>query len=606
MKNPTRLTLRLALPLLLAGCAPSTPPVPPAPTAAEARAFVEQADAGYRERIVAMGRASWDYSTNITPENEKASAAAEEAYMAFVSATVKQARTFDGVADLDPDTARKLHLIKVSTTLPAPSDPARRGELAALAAELTGLYGAGKHCAPDGACRDLGDLEKILGESRDYDTQLEAWTAWRTVSSPMRPKYQRFVELGNEGATDLGFSDMGALWRSGYDMSPAELESEVDRLWGQVKPLYQQLHCHVRAKLSETYGPDKVPPTGPIPAHLTGNMWAQSWENLYPVLEPHPGQPSLDVTKALRDKGYDELKMVRLAEGFFTSMGMDPLPATFWERSMFTKPEGRDVVCHASAWDVEVNDDLRIKMCIKIDMEDLIVLHHELGHNYYFHYYTNQPMLYQNGAHDGFHEGIGDTLALSITPAYLHRVGLLDEVSDSDEAVLNKQMLDALQKVAFLPFSRVVDQWRWDVFSGKVTPDAYNAHWWKLREGLQGVASPVPRSESDFDPGAKYHIPGNTPYLRYFLAHILQFQFHQALCEAAGHQGPLHTCSIHGSAAAGDKLKAMLAMGASRPWPDAMEAVAGTRQMDAGPMLAYFAPLSAWLEQQNAGRDCGW
>jgi peptidyl-dipeptidase A len=494
----------------------------------------------------------------------------------------------------------------VSTTLPAPSDPARRAELAALAAELTGMYGAGKHCAPDGAGRDLGDLEKILGESRDYEAQLEAWAAWRSVSVPMRPKYQRFVELGNEGAVDLGFSDMGALWRSGYDMSPAELEAEVDRLWGQVEPLYKQLHCHVRAKLSETYGADRVPATGPIPAHLTGNMWAQSWENLYPVLEPHPGQPSLDVTRALREKGYDELKMVRLAEGFFTSMGLDPLPATFWERSMFTKPEGRDVVCHASAWDVELNDDLRIKMCIKIDMEDLIVLHHELGHDYYFHYYTNQPVLYQNGAHDGFHEGIGDTLALSITPAYLHQVGLLDEVSDSDEAVLNKQMLDALQKVAFLPFSRVVDQWRWDVFSGKVGPDAYNAHWWKLREGLQGVAAPIPRSEADFDPGAKYHIPGNTPYLRYFLAHILQFQFHQALCEASGHQGPLHTCSIHGSTAAGDKLKAMLAMGASRPWPEAMQAVAGTREMDAGPMLAYFAPLSAWLEAQNAGRDCGW
>jgi peptidyl-dipeptidase A len=598
----------LALPLLLAACAPpAPPPPPPGPTAADAAAFVQRADDDLRRHIIAREKAGWDYATNITPETEAAAAKAEEAFMAFLSAAVKEARTFDGLADLDADTARKLHLLKLATSLPAPDDAARRSELAGIAAELTGMYGKGKHCAPDGSsCRDLGDLELILAESRDYDAQLEAWAAWRTVSPPMRPKYERFVTLANEGASELGFSNVGAMWRSGYDLPPDAVEAEVERLWKQVEPLYRQLHCHVRAKLTEQYGADKVPPTGPIPAHLTGNMWAQSWENLYPMLEPHPGQPSLDVTKALRDKGYDELKMVRLAEGFFTSMGLDPLPQTFWERSMFTKPEGRDVVCHASAWDVEMNDDLRIKMCIKVDMEDLITLHHELGHNYYFHYYTHQPALYQQGAHDGFHEGIGDTLALSITPAHLHQVGLLDEVSDSDEAVLNKQMLDALQKVAFLPFSRVVDQWRWDVFAGKVQPDAYNAHWWALRERHQGIASPIPRSEADFDPGAKYHVPGNTPYLRYFFAHILQFQFHQALCEAAGHQGPLHTCSIHGSKVAGDKLKAMLAMGASRPWPEAMEAVAGTRQMDAGPMLAYFAPLQAWLEEQNAGRECGW
>lgn len=527
--------------------------------------------------------------------------------MAFISATVREAARFDGIADLDADTARRLSRIKLATALPAPDDPERRGELARFSAELTGMYGKGKHCAPDGtACRDLGDLEKVLAESRDYDAQLEAWAAWRTLSPAMRPKYQRFVELGNQGAAELGFADLGAQWRSGYDMPPDALTAEVDRLWGQVEPLYRQLHCHVRATLAERYGADKVPLDGPIPAHLTGNMWAQSWENLYPMLEPHPGQPSLDVTRALRDKGYDELKMVRLAESFFTSMGLDPLPNTFWERSMFTKPEGRDVVCHASAWDVEMNDDLRIKMCIKVDMEDLITIHHELGHNYYFHYYTHLPALYQDGAHDGFHEGIGDTLALSITPSYLHRVGLLDEVSDSDEAVLNKQMLDALQKVAFLPFGLVIDEWRWDVFSGKVGPEAYNAHWWALRERRQGIGAPIPRSEEHFDPGAKYHIPGNTPYLRYFLANILQFQFHQALCEAAGHEGPLHTCSIHGSTQAGDRLKAMLAMGASRPWPEALYAVAGTRQMDAGPLLTYFEPLRAWLEERNAGRTCGW
>lgn len=577
------------------------------PTAADAAAFVKRADDGFRKQWVAVETAGWAYSTNITDETEAASAKADEELMAFISATVAEAKTYDGVEGLDEDTARMLHLIKISTALPAPDDAAKRAELAGLAAELTGMYGKGKHCDPAGeSCRDLGDLETILAESDDYDTLLEAWTAWRTISPPMKDKYARFVELSNEGARELGFSDLGAMWRSGYDMTPAELETETDRLWNQVKPLYEQLHCHVRAELAKKYGADKVPLDGPIPAHITGNMWAQSWEYLYDDLEPYPGQPSLDITKALQEKGYDEVKMVKAAEGFFTSMGMDPLPETFWERSMFTKPDDREVVCHASAWDVEMNDDLRIKMCIDIDMEDFVTIHHELGHDYYYHYYTDKPALYQQGANDGFHEGIGDTLALSITPAYLNQIGLLDEVSDSDEAVLNKQMLDALQKISFLPFGRMIDQWRWDVFSGKTAPAEYNDHWWELREQYQGVGAPGPRPADAFDPGAKYHIPANTPYLRYFLAHILQFQFHKALCEAAGHEGPLHTCSIYGSTEAGDKLKAMLAMGASKPWPDALEQIAGTRQMDAGPLVEYFAPLEAWLKEQNKDRECGW
>lgn len=607
--------LTAVLPSLAACPAPPSPDAPStdgpavaadAPTVAEAMAFADAADAGFRKHWIETERAGWAYATNITPETEAASAAADEALMAFVSETVAKARTFDGVSGIDEAHARKLHLIKIATSLPAPDDAAKRAELAGLAAGLTGMYGKGKHCDESGSCRDLGDLEKVLATSRDYDAQLEAWTAWRSISPPMRDKYARFATLGNEGAKELGFDDLGALWRSGYDMTPAEVEAEADRLWGQVEPLYKELHCHVRATLADTYGTDKVPVDGPIPAHLTGNMWAQSWENLYPLLEPHPGQPSLDVTAALQAKGYDEIKMVKTAEGFFTSLGLDPLPETFWERSMFTKPDDREVVCHASAWDVEMNDDLRIKMCIKVDMEDLITLHHELGHNYYYHYYTDKPALFQQGAHDGFHEGVGDTLALSITPSYLHRIGLLDEVSESDEAVLNKQMLDALQKISFLPFGRMIDQWRWDVFSGAATPDNYNAHWWKLREKYQGVAAPVPRTEADFDPGAKYHIPANTPYLRYFFAHILQFQFHQALCAEAGHEGPLHTCSIYGSTQAGDKLKAMLAMGASKPWPDALQAIAGTRQMDAGPLRAYFEPLEAYLKKQNEGRTCGW
>ena len=583
---------------------------PAGPTVEEAQAFAKRADQGFREHWVALELAAWDYYTNITDENQARMSAEDEKLMAFVAEIVPESRKYAGVEGLDAESARILELIPRATVLPAPNDEAKRKELAEISSWLTGAYGKGKYCSDPGdetTCRDLGALSKVLAESRDYDEQLEAWQGWRTTSVDMRPRYQRFAELGNEGAKELGFDDLGALWRSQYDMTPAEVEAEVERLWQQVQPLYEQLHCHTRAKLSETYGPDKVPLDGPIPAHLTGNMWAQSWEGLYPILEPHPGQPSLDVTQALREKGYDEIKMVKTAEGFFTSLGMDPLPETFWERSMFTKPADRDVVCHASAWDVGMNGDLRIKMCIKVDMEDLITLHHELGHNYYYHYYGHQPALFQQGAHDGFHEAIGDAIALSITPAVPQGGrACSSKISENDKGVINKQMQDALQKIAFLPFGKLIDQWRWDVFSGRAAPDQYNARWWELREQYQGVASPIPRSEDDFDPGAKYHIPANTPYLRYFFAHILQFQFHKSLCEAAGHEGPLHTCSIYGSTEAGDKMKAMLAMGTSQPWPDALEAIAGTRQMDAAALVEYFGPLQAWLEEQNKDRQCGW
>jgi peptidyl-dipeptidase A len=571
----------------------------------DARAFVGQVDTDLRALWIEAETKAWDQATNITPETEKAAAEAHEKVMAYLNKTIPEAAKFDGT-EVDEDTRRQLDLLKRATSLPAPSDAAQRKELAALATEMQSMYGKGKYCKTEKDCRDLGTLSDVLANSRKYDELLDAWVGWRTISKPMRAKYQRFAELANAGAKEINYGDTGQLWRSGYDMSPAELEQEVERLWQQVRPLYEQLHCHVRAKLAKKYGKKRVPKDGLIPAHLLGNMWAQEWANIYPLMEPHKGQPSINVTKALNDNSYDATKMVKQAESFFVSLGLDPLPATFWERSMLVKPEDRDVVCHASAWDPAYADDLRIKMCIKINMEDLVTIHHELGHNYYYHYYYKLPVLYQAGAHDGFHEGIGDTLALSVTPKYLKQIGLLKEVSDDDKAVINKQMQDALDKIAFLPFGVMIDKWRWGVFSGDIKPENYNAAWWELRKQYQGIAPPVERSEEDFDPGAKYHIPANTPYLRYFLARILQFQFHKALCESAGHEGPLHTCSIYDSKEAGKKLQAMLEMGASKPWPDALETVAGTRKMDAGPLMEYFQPLSGYLEQQNKGRTCGW
>jgi peptidyl-dipeptidase A len=608
-------TFSLALAAVLAAAsAPSSAKAQSstAPTAADARKFVEQASDELKRLSVRASTAEWIKSTYITDDTEQNAASLNEDVMAYLSKVIPEAARFDGVK-ADAQTQRMLKLVKLYSTMPAPRDVAKRRELAEIAARLEGLYGKGKVCpqAKSGEtappCKDILAIEEIFAKSRNPAELLEAWNGWHGISREMRPLYARYVELVNEGAREIGFSDAGALWRSGYDLTPAELEKDVDRLWGEVKPFYDELHCFVRGRLQQTYGKELVQDGKPIPAHLLGNIWAQGWENLYKDLEPYPGIGSTDLDTVLVEQGYDAVKMARTAEAFFTSLGLAPLPDTFWQRSMLTKPQDREVVCHASAWDVTFSGDLRIKMCIRPTEEDFITLHHELGHNYYQRAYLGQPYLFQDSANDGFHEALGDTISpLSMTPTYLEKVGLAKGVAADEKSVINFQLKKALEGVAFLPFGRLMDQWRWDVFSGKVKPAQYNAHWWTLRRKFQGVDAPGPRSEGDFDPGAKYHIPANVPYLRYFLARIYQYQFHQALCAAAGWKGPLHACSIYGSKAAGDRLNAMMALGRSKPWPEEMKAITGQAKADATPMLAYYAPLRAWLKKQNAGQKCGW
>ena len=604
------MTPRTALLLVAASCAtPSASPDGaagrPRPTADEAQAFVKKADETLRKLSVRSATAEWIKNTHITDDTERNAAAANEDLLAWVTSAIQQAARYDGL-QLPADVRRQIHLLKLSAGLPAPDDARKRGELTALSAKLEGMYGKGKYCKAENDCKDLQALEKILKTSRNEPELREAWLGWHKISVEMRPLYRRLVELGNEGARELGFKDVGSIWRGGYDMPAEEIARETDRLWGQVKPLYDALHCHVRARLADKHGAEVVKPGEPIPAHLLGNMWAQSWDHVYPLVEPYPGAVNLDVEKGLRKGGYDAIKMAKLAESFFTSLGLDALPKTFWERSLFVKPRDREVVCHASAWDVTSDGDLRIKMCIQPTEEDLQTLHHELGHDYYFMYYHKLPILFQAGANDGFHEAIGDAIQHSINPAYLKQVGLLDGLPKDEKGLVNVQMKEALAKVAFLPFGKLIDQWRWRVFDGTTPPERYNAAWWELKRTLQGVKPPAERSEADFDPGAKYHIPASVPYLRYFIAHILQYQFHRALCRVAGHQGPLHQCSIYGNKAAGERLRAMLAMGASRPWQDALEAFSGERAMDASAVLEYFAPLKKWLDEQNTSRTCGW
>jgi peptidyl-dipeptidase A len=572
----------------------------------EVRAFLDRAEAQLENVWQDEARASWVKSNFITYDTDILAAQAAERSTALSVSLAKEAAGYQGLA-LPEDLSRKLLLLRLALVVPAPGDPAKTKELAALESGMESAYGRGKYCPETmkGECWDLPAMEKILAESRDPKLLLEIWKGWHEVGVPLRKDYVRYVELGNEGARELGFDDLGAMWRSKYDMPEDALAKELDRLWEKVKPLYVSLHAYVRRRLVETYGKDLVPLDGPIPAHLLGNMWAQTWGNVYPLVAPEDADPGYDLTARLKAKGVEPLEMFHYGERFFLSLGFEPLPQTFWERSLFVQPRDRDVVCHASAWSIDMKDDLRIKMCTDVTAEDFVTIHHELGHIFYQRAYNHLSPLYRDSANDGFHEAIGDTVALSMTPRYLVELGLLDaEPPPSKDIGLLLQM--ALDKVAFLPFGLLVDQWRWKVFSGEVPPERYNQVWWELREKYQGVDPPIARSERDFDPAGKYHVAASVPYSRYFLAHILQFQFHRSLCGIVGYEGPLNRCTIHGDKEAGAKLNAMLEMGMSRPWPEALEAMTGGKEMDATAILEYFAPLKAWLDERNQGHPVDW
>ena len=576
----------------------------PKATPEEARKFINDAEQKLLTLNVDAARADWVKATYIIDDSEAVAAILDERAINAAVDFAKKSTRFDGLK-LDPVTARKINLLKLSLTIATPADTKESEELTRIVSGMEGTYGKGKYCpsGPD-SCKDLDELGNILRDSRDPKQMQDVWTGWHAISRPIRKDFVRYVALANKGARELGFKDNGAMWRSQYDMDPDEFAKECDRIWEQLRPLYLSLHAYVRTKLREKYG-NIVPASGPIPAHLLGNMWAQTWDNVYPLVAPPDGDPGYDLTELLKKRNTDWKQMVKYGENFFMSLGFDPLPQTFWERSQFVKPRDRDVVCHASAWDVDNVNDLRLKMCIQITGEDFYTIHHELGHNFYQRAYNTLAPSFRNSANDGFHEAVGDTIALSITPEYLVKLGLLDKAPDQSKDI-GLLLQKALEKIAFLPFGLVIDQWRWKVFSGEIKPDQYNAAWWSLRQKYQGIAPPKDRSEADFDPAAKYHVAANVPYMRYFLADILQFQFHRALAQAAGCTGPLNRCSVYGNKAAGARLNAMLEMGQSRPWQEALEKIAGTRQMDATAIRDYFAPLEKWLNEQNKGKPVGW
>jgi peptidyl-dipeptidase A len=574
-------------------------------TAASAEEFVAAAEAELAERSEYEARIAWVYNTNITYDTEwllqRSDAEATEARVRLASGAGRFANV-----ELPADTRRKIDLLRLSLVLPAPQTEGSADQLSQITTRLASTYSTGR-IDYQGRQVALDELETLMGTERNPVRLQEMWTEWHAVAAPMRDDYARMVEIANQGARDLGFEDVGQMWLSNYDMPADQMEAEVERLWGQLQPFYEQLHCYTRTRLNAQYGNAVQPRTGPIRADILGNMWAQDWSALMPIVRPRGGAATYDTTQLLTRAGYDPVRMTETAERFYTSLGMAELPDTFWERSLLTRPRDRDVVCHASAWNLDSREDIRVKQCIQVNAEHFQTIHHELGHNYYQRAYMDQPYLYQNGAHDGFHEAIGDFIALNITPQYLVDIGLLRQnqvpPASADTNLLLEQ---ALGKISFLPFALAMDQWRWQVFDGRTTPENYNAAWWELRERYQGIRPPTARDETMFDPGAKYHIANNVPYLRYFLSYVLQFQFYEAACQQAGWTGPLHRCTVYNNREVGERFNRMLEMGASQPWPDALEAFTGTRQMDGGSMVRYFQPLMNWMEEQNEGEECGW
>jgi peptidyl-dipeptidase A len=595
-----------ALALPLAGMMACGDTAPPPPAAADAEKLLAEANAAMLRLGTEANQAGWIAATYITGDSEALRARADKAYIEAIARYATEAAKFDNV-EVAPDVRRQLTLLKLSLPLVTPANPSDAEELTKLASSLEATYGRGKWCkdpAKPATCLDIEAITELLATSRNEAAIREAWEGWHTISVPMRRDYQRFIDLANIGAKELGFADTGAMWRQKYDMPPDAFTAEVDRLWAQVRPLYLSLHAYVRMKLHQRYGA-VVSANGPLPAHLLGNIWAQDWSNVFDIVWTGQRGPGYDLTEILKRRKTTPVDMVKIGERFYTSLGLAPLPETFWKNSLFVKPADRDVVCHASAWDVDYMDDLRIKMCIDPTAEDFFTIHHELGHNYYQRAYKEQRPVYRDSANEAFHEAIGDTIALSVTPEYLVKIGLLTQAPDASQDV-GLLMSKALEKVAFLPFGLLIDQWRWGVYGSTIAPADYNKAWWELRLKYQGVAPPSVRGEQFFDPGAKYHVPANYSYTRYFLAAILQFQFHRDLAKLAGCKTPLHRCSVYDNKEVGKRLNAMLEMGQSKPWPEALEALTGSKQMDATAILEYFAPLQKWLDEQIKGQPTGW
>uniref|UniRef100_A0A663F7S2 Angiotensin-converting enzyme n=1 Tax=Aquila chrysaetos chrysaetos TaxID=223781 RepID=A0A663F7S2_AQUCH len=588
---PPALGLLLGL-SLVGALQPGLEPIQYEPTEEGAIVFASAYNSSAERVLFKSVSASWDYYTNLTDNNAALQVQASLEEQNFTEQWGKKAKElYSSIWSNFSDPQLRKIIGSIQTLGPSNLPLEKREQYNTILSNMDKIYSTAKVCLPNSTCWEL-EPGIVLVPSSYCCPRVPALGAG-LGGSPRGPA------LGVITASLAGFEDTGSYWRSWYDS--VSFEDDLEHLYNQLEPLYLNLHAFVRRKLYDYYGPKYINLKGPIPAHLLGNMWAQQWNNIYDLMVPYPGKPNLDVTSTMVQQGWNATHMFRVSEEFFTSLGLLEMPPEFWEKSMLEKPtDRREVVCHASAWDFYNRKDFRIKQCTTVTMEQLFTVHHEMGHVQYYLQYKDQPVSFRSGANPGFHEAIGDVMSLSVsTPSHLKKIGLLNNATEDTESNINYLLKMALEKIAFLPFGYLIDQWRWNVFNGRTPPNRYNYDWWYLRTKYQGICAPVSRNESNFDPGAKYHVPGNTPYIRYFVSFILQFQFHKALCQAANHSGPLHTCDIYMSKEAGAKLREALKAGSSKPWQEILFNLTGTDKMDAGALLEYFSPVTTWLQEQN-------
>ncbi|KAH9396896.1 hypothetical protein TYRP_003196 [Tyrophagus putrescentiae] len=583
----------------------------PKVTVDDAEKYVVTANEALRVQKNAIGLASWAQSSDITPENDQAYIEASQRYDEFSKAQFNEVKAyFDLFPQLSDFTRRQLEkmgIIGTSALTKADASTFSRSSL-----EMKKVYSTARITAGGRPNLELEpDLTEILANSSDEKL--------------LREDYITYYTLGNKAARlnslpGKDFRTYDDLWMAEWET--ADMKAQVDKLMEETMPLYQKIHAYVRYHLKEKYGDGVMPADGTIPAHLLGNMWAQQWGNLLniiPEMNPNPEMKPIDTKVNEKLQTWTVKKMFELSEKFFADLGMQKMTDTFWKKSILVKPTDRNLTCHASAWDFydASKTDFRIKQCTEKTMSDLVTVHHEMGHIQYYMNYVVQPPIYRRGANPGFHEAIGDLIALAVaTPQHLVKVDLLEPIppADVEKINLNYQMKMALDKVAFLPFAYVMDKWRWDVFGEVATTEtAMNRRWWEYRLQYQGLSPPVAdrkRNERDFDPGAKYHIPAGVEYVRYFASHVLQFQFYERMCKTVAGitEQNLYTCDFDGNKEAGAALMAMLAQGSSRSWPDILESFIGSRTMSLGSLNKYFKPLNDYLDKfiADKGIKVGW
>ncbi|XP_035508344.1 angiotensin-converting enzyme 2 [Morone saxatilis] len=587
----------------------------------KAKEFLQRFDEEATRRMYQYSLASWAYNTDITKENSDKLSEEGQIWGSFYSQMSAESQNFTISEIKNPEI--KLQLISLQDKGSGALSPDKAAHLNKVMSEMSTIYSTATVCLIDDPlnCQTLEPgLEHVMANSENYTERLHVWEGWRReVGKRMRPLYEDYVDLKNEASKLNGFEDYGAYWRYNYETieddiqykyTRDELMEDVRSTYKQILPLYKELHAYVRARLMEVY-PGHIDSEGPLPAHLLGDMWGRFWTNLYPLSTPYPNKTDIDVTKTMVEKGWNETRLFKEAEKFFMSVGLYEMFPNFWENSMLVKPDdGRKVVCHPTAWDMGNRMDFRIKMCTKVNMDDFLTVHHEMGHNQYQMAYRNLSYLLRDGANEGFHEAVGEIMSLSAaTPKHLQSLNLLPANFTYDkETEINFLLKQALTIVATLPFTYMLEEWRWQVFAGNITKDEWMERWWEMKRELVGVVEPVPRDETYCDPPALFHVSGDYSFIRYFTRTIYQFQFQKALCIAAGHTDALSSCDITGSKEAGTKLRNMLELGRSQSWTRALHTISGDDRMDARPLLEYFQKLHDWLKVENTkhNRTVGW